>query len=189
MRPVRWAVTALALGALGTGCGPVEVVDRDDRGQAILIRSPQPSAEDLRELKEAHGLRTVINLRGEHPDEGWFVEEGEAVEALGLRWEHIPVSGKERPDEAHIARFFELVEDREAWPILIHCQGGIHRTGLMTALYRRQYQRWSAQRAIDEMVERYFNWGLTNREALKAYLRDYEPQAARELPERRPPED
>ena len=42
-----------------------EVIDRAPDGRAILIRSPQPTAQLLRELHETENLRTVLNLRGD----------------------------------------------------------------------------------------------------------------------------
>ncbi len=36
---------------------------------------------------------------------------------------------------------------------LIHCQHGADRTGLMSAMYRMLEQNWTAQEALDELVD------------------------------------
>lgn len=156
------------------GCGVTQVVDRTDEGVPILIRTPQPDSDDLEELHDRFGVQTVINLRGEKPGESWYEEERRGVARIGARWIHLRTSGKSEPSPELVERFFELVQDRENWPIVVHCQGGIHRTGLWSALYRIQFQGWSPERAIDEMEDLYFDWTVTDREALKRWLRRYQ---------------
>jgi protein tyrosine/serine phosphatase len=38
-------------------------------------------------------------------------------------------------------------------PVFVHCQGGRHRTGVMTALYRITHDSWTADQAYEEMKE------------------------------------
>jgi hypothetical protein len=123
----------------------------------------------------------VVNLRGEKPGEGWFEEERRGVDAIGARWVHLRTSGKSEPSPELVQRFFELVQDRDNWPIVVHCQGGIHRTGLWSALYRIQFQGWSPEQAIDEMEDLYFDWTITDREALKRWLRRYRRDPDRQV--------
>jgi uncharacterized protein (TIGR01244 family) len=162
------------------GCGVTEVLDHAEDGTPILIRTPQPDADDLRDLDAEYGVRTVLNLRGES-DAGWFAEEREGVDAIQARWVHLPVSGSRGPTPDQIEAFFDLVEDASAWPVLAHCQGGIHRTGVMSALYRIQYQGWSSQRAIEEMEDNWFNWTTRDRDAIKDLLRAYQPDPQRSI--------
>ncbi len=163
------------------GCGVTQVLDRADDGRAILIRTPQPDAADLRQLFDEHGVKTVVNLRGQKADKAWYQEEGAGVEAIGARWVHLDVSGSQAPSEDVQLSFFEIVEDPTSWPVQIHCMGGIHRTGVMSALYRMQYQGWSAERAIAEMEDNHFNWTVADREALKEFLRGYRRDPEREI--------
>lgn len=172
----------LAWAVLLSGCGVTEVMDRGPDGTAILIRSPQPDADDLRDLHREHGLKTVLNLRGEDsPERSWFQEEREGVEAIKARWVHVGLSGSRPPTAEELTTFFDLVEEPANWPILIHCQGGIHRTGAFAALYRMQYQGWSGDRAVEEMEDNYFNWTTRDRSALKEWLRRYVRDPKRRL--------
>jgi len=169
-------VRALPIVILATlaGCGPTIVLDRSEDGRAILIRSPQPDADDLRELHADAGIRTVLNLRGEKPEKGWFQEEAEGVRAIGARWVHVPLSGSQPPPPEHVETFFSLVEDPANWPILMHCMGGVHRAGAFSALFRIQYMGWDNARAVQEMEDNYFNWTTRDREPLKQWLLQYE---------------
>lgn len=181
---MRTALLLLLLSALPlAGCGVTEVVDRDEEGQPILIRSPQPDEDDLCELHQEHGIKTVLNLRGgSNPDRSWYQEERRGVEAIGAEWVHLGISGSRPPLPEELEAFFSLVEDRERWPILLHCQGGIHRTGALVALYRMQYEGWPNERAVAEMEDRYFNWTTRDRSALKEWLLRYQRDPKRRLP-------
>jgi protein tyrosine/serine phosphatase len=181
----------VALALLGSlllaGCGVTMVVDRAADGTPILVRSPQPDEDDLRALAEEHGVRTVVNLRGEpDPETGWFQEERRGVEAIGARWVQLRVSGGAAPEPATVGAFCDLIEDPANWPVLVHCQGGVHRTGLLGALYRIQYQGWSAEAAVAEMEDLWFDWTTRDRDALKRWLRAYRPDPARRVPRERP---
>lgn len=177
----------LLLVLTASGCGVTQVVDRADDGTAILIRSPQPDEDDLAELAAAHGVRTVVNLRGvPEPETGWYQAERRGVEEIGARWVTLKVSGGVAPPQETVDAFCALVEDPHNWPILIHCQGGVHRTGLMSALYRIQYQGWSAEAAVAEMEDLWFDWTTRDRDALKRWLRAYRPDPRHRVPRAAP---
>jgi tyrosine-protein phosphatase SIW14 len=186
------SVFGLLLLLLGPGCGVTQVLDRADDGRAILIRSPQPSAGDLHDLHAEHGIRTVLNLRGEQePGVSWFEEEACAVAEIGARWVHLRVSGRNPPEPEEVEAFFRLVEDPGSWPILMHCLGGVHRTGALTALYRIQYQGWDNARAVEEMEDHWFDWTTRDREPLKEWVRRYRRDPGRGIDRsaRAPPRD
>ncbi len=173
MSPTKPMRASLLFLVLALGCGVTEVVDRADDGRAILIRSPQPDEDDLRELHTEYGVRTVFNLRGEHPGRDWYDEEELGVAAIGARWLHLGISGRKALKPEELTVILDVLEDPTAWPILIHCQGGVHRTGLVAALYRIQYQGWDAERAVGEMEDLGFDWTLDDRDGVKEYLRAY----------------
>lgn len=157
------------------------VVDRARDGTPILLRSSQPDAEDLVAWHRQYGVRTVVNLRGPNEKKDWFAEEREGVRSIGARWIQLRVSGSKAPGPEVIEAFFEIVEDPANWPVLIHCHGGIHRTGLMAALYRIQYMGWDAERAVAELESYGFDWTTRDRSALKRFLRSYVPDPSRTI--------
>jgi tyrosine-protein phosphatase SIW14 len=52
-------------------------------------------------------------------------------------------------DTRAIQRALRLVMDPALWPVLLHCDGGRHRTGIVTAALRRS-QGFSLDQALDE---------------------------------------
>jgi tyrosine-protein phosphatase SIW14 len=161
-----------------TACGPTLVVDRNNQNEVILIRASQPDAEDLAELQENYGLSTVINLRGaeiiEDPNVGWHLEEKMFCNQNNITYLCMDLNdGTLPPSEDDIALYLHIMNQEMFHPVLIHCQAGIHRTGFFAALYRIQFNGWSAEQSIEEMESHWFNWSISNRSAIKEYLRSY----------------
>jgi uncharacterized protein (TIGR01244 family) len=80
---------------------------------------------------KALGFATIVDLRG--PNEGTAAEK-QAVEAAGLRYVNIPVTGS-GPTDAQVAEFARVVGDANNAPLLVHCVSA-NRAGAMWTLYR-----------------------------------------------------
>jgi len=109
------------------------------------FRGSQPNARDMADLKR-FGIKTIIDLRNDRLDEA----EAWAKDA-GLQYFHIPLSTKKPATSNEIAYYLKLVNEPQNWPIYVHCKGGRHRTGEMTAIYRMTAENWTADRAYKEM--------------------------------------
>ncbi len=151
---------------------PAEIrlpIDRFRRVADGVYRSAQPDSDHLRALKEA-GFRTILNLRSAHS------ERAEA-EALGMRVVEIPMKADANPpSDDDVRRFFEVVLDPGARPVLIHCAVGRDRTGAMSALYRIEVDGWTNERAVTEMIDLGFNPKYVK---LLEFVRDYRPRGFR----------
>lgn len=119
------------------------------RVSPVYYRSAQPTREGMQEAVKL-GVRTVVNLRAVTSDRA-------LLEDLPLRYEHISVKAWHAEDEDAV-RFLRIVSDPAYQPVLVHCQHGADRTGMMTALYRIAIQGWSKQDAIAEMTQGGFGY-------------------------------
>jgi protein tyrosine/serine phosphatase len=117
-------------------------------------RGSQPTAETLVQLKQL-GIKTVIDLRKDSK-----VEEPEQVRGVGMQYFHIPLKASQPATAEQTNYFLKLVNDPGNWPVYVHCKGGRHRTGALTAVYRITHDGWTADRAYEEMKEYDFNDGL-----------------------------
>jgi tyrosine-protein phosphatase SIW14 len=108
-------------------------------------RGAQPKGEDFADLA-AIGIKTVIDLQKDG-DPG----EQSAVEGHGMQFLRIPMTTRVAPTNEQIARFLATVNDPAKQPVYVHCAGGRHRTGVMTAVYRMSNERWEAAKAFAEM--------------------------------------
>ena len=55
------------------------------------------------------------------------------------------------PTPSIVKSFLQIVTDPASQPVYVHCVGGRHRTGVMTAIYRMTQERWTAAQAFAEM--------------------------------------
>lgn len=85
-------------------------------------------------LLAAHGIATVVNLRGENPKSSWYLPERAACEALGTAYLDRPLHSRRLPRKEMLAGLLEAFENAPR-PMLIKCSGGADRTALAAALF------------------------------------------------------
>lgn len=96
-----------------------------------VYRSAQPSPKHLRKWVERYGIKTVINLRGS--SEKVIEQEQSTADELGLNLVSIHLSGKRLATSAEMAELIDALEKAET-PVLLHCESGIDRSGMASAL-------------------------------------------------------
>jgi protein tyrosine/serine phosphatase len=121
-------------------------IDNFGRVSTNYFRGAEPDDEQYAALA-AVGIKTVIDLRSDDFD----TEDGLLVERAGMKYVQIPMTTHEPPTRAVIEQFLRIVDDPENQPVYVHCVGGRHRTGVMTAVYRITRDGWTADQAFKEM--------------------------------------
>lgn len=134
-----------------------------------FYRTGQPSADMLRKIIRENGIRTIINLKDEDPDpllpSGYWtrgsIRESQLCKEEGVNFVFISWDGDKgllsrliaTPERRPIVidQFLEICDRPESYPILIHCEAGLHRTGALVAIYRMEYEGWSPADAVNEM--------------------------------------
>jgi protein tyrosine/serine phosphatase len=71
-----------------------------------------------------------------------------------------------------VTRFLSIVNEPSLQPVFVHCQGGRHRTGVMTAVYRMTQDQWTADQAYAEMKKFRFE-GFPGHPALKSFVYEF----------------
>ena len=129
-------------------------------------RGAQPAASDYSDLA-AMGIKTVLDLQAD----GRADEQG-LVQRAGMQFYRIEMTTTDRPTDAQVAQFFKIVNDPANQPVYVHCAGGRHRTGTMTALYRMTNNGWTADQAYSEMKQYRFE-GFPGHPVLKNFVYAY----------------
>ena len=111
------------------------------------FRGGQPLGDHYAELA-AIGVKTVINLTNGNDGQA---DEKAKVEQYGMRYVHIPMWTRKPPTEEEIATFMAAVDAEGA--VYVHCVGGRHRTGVMTAVYRMTKDGLTGEQAFKEMKQ------------------------------------
>ncbi len=129
-------------------------------------RGAQPDHAGFAELRQL-GIKTIIDLQ-KAPDP----REPAWVRDAGMKYINIPLSSRRPAKEAQSEYFLKLVNDPRNLPVYVHCAGGRHRTGEMTAIYRITHDSWTADQAYQEMkrYDFYSRWGHGS---LKQYVYQY----------------
>lgn len=124
-------------------------IDNFARVNDSYFRGAQPIGQDYIDLA-ALGIKTVINLTS---DEDGPADERGDVEQAGMKYVHIPMSTRRAPTDKELTAFFAVVGDPSSGPVYVHCVGGRHRTGVMTAVYRMAKDGISGEQAFKEMKQ------------------------------------
>jgi tyrosine-protein phosphatase SIW14 len=165
----------LGLAALG-GCAtgprgypPHDGIANFDRVHDHLYRGGQPTDLGVKTLGRL-GIRTVINLR--MGDDVWPAEEAE-VQAAGMVYTNIPMSGCRRPSAAQVAKVLRLIETSPA-PVFVHCKHGCDRTGTIVACYRVQHDQWTSREALREARQYGMSrWMIGMKHCVKDFARSH----------------
>ncbi len=147
----------------------------------VLYRSGQLTVSGLRQFARDYGIRTVVTLRtahepGEpHPaldEEEYCHKEEIAFYRLHMKgW--VRENGKAPVDDS-VRQFLQIMENPANYPVLVHCFAGKHRTGAYCAIYRIEFENWTNEQAIAEMLANGYDL-LDEHKDVENYLRTYQP--------------
>jgi tyrosine-protein phosphatase SIW14 len=179
---IRVALVAAVVGIIGIA--PVVffryVYDTHKRLRIVhpgrFYRSGQMTADGFADAIARFGIHTIINVQDEFPDPNldvsfWSrrtIKESELCRQLGVRYVHLKPTlisrrliPKYRPPA--IDQLLSVLDDESTYPVLIHCHAGLHRTGVLTAVYRMEYESWAPDEAYREMKAQGFGpWVCTS---------------------------
>ena len=157
------SVVTLRAAPSGAGNGEVKAavvatprvnIDNFGRISDTFYRGAQPDGRGFAELAKL-GVKTIINLTSFDalPDEPAMVAEA------GMKYVAIPMTTRVVPTAEQLAQFLNIVNDPASQPVYVHCVGGKHRTGVMSAVYRMTEHAWTPDQAFKEMKK--FKFGAT----------------------------
>ncbi len=168
-------VVVLALGTLSASATPPAQALQNLPNVAFpmpyRIASGRLQATDIPLLQSA-GVREVIDLSADSETPAF--DEAAAVRTAGMVYHHLPIRGAGDLDDAHVARFNQLLADAGDKPTLVHCASG-NRVGAMIALRAARFGGQSVEAAVAEGRR----WGLRG---LEPAVRERLTQRAADAP-------
>jgi catechol 2,3-dioxygenase-like lactoylglutathione lyase family enzyme len=133
----------------------------------------------MRELVARHSVRTVLNLRGTTPWDGWYQGECGATAAAGVSQEDVTLSAHTLPFPAELRRVVEVL-DRTEYPVLVHCKQGADRTGMVSAMALLLHTDATLTEARRQLWPRYGHWPVARTANIDRFFDLYEQVLAAE---------
>jgi tyrosine-protein phosphatase SIW14 len=131
-----------------------------------VYRGAQPTSEGFQSLANL-GVKTIVDLRG---GGGRSANERKVVEAAGMHYIAIPLSGHAAPTGQQVSKVLALLNDPAAGPVFVHCRRGADRTGTVIACYRISHDHWENAKALSEAAAD----GMSRLEvAMKHYVQNF----------------
>lgn len=141
--------------------------DRHQISDKVTVGA-QVTKEEIERLPK-EGFKTVVNLRepGEQEQPISPDEERALVERAGLRYVHIPVSGKDMKPEL-VDRFRQELKTMPS-PVFVHCHKG-KRAGAFAMMAAAVDAGWSGQHTVDTAEQMGFKCDTPQ---LKQFVTEY----------------
>lgn len=146
---------SVALGMAGLHLG---ILHLGDNFHAVvpgeLYRSAQPTPELITDYHVKHGIKTVINLRGENVGSDWYDAELAQTKRLGIKLVNFRMSAKREFSEDRFNELMVVLREADK-PVLVHCMSGSDRSGLVSALYIAAEAKLGEEQAESQISFRY----------------------------------
>jgi protein tyrosine/serine phosphatase len=110
-----------------------------------FYRSAQLTKDDIATIQSL-GVKTVVSLRRFHRDDALLKNSGISIKRIGINTWSVG-------DKHVIAALKAIRAAEKQGTVLLHCQHGADRTGLVSAMYRIVYQGWSKEAALEELMK------------------------------------
>lgn len=130
-----------------------EEISKDKVYKSALIKP-----EKLEDYLLKHDIKTVIDLLDPgvqdalNPAKQQEIDaEDSAIKSINkknnLNINHVSIPSGQTPTKETLTKFFEVLDDKANYPVLIHCYHGTGRAQIYSALYRIEYENWKSEDA------------------------------------------
>jgi protein tyrosine/serine phosphatase len=107
-----------------------------------IYRCEQPDSLDFIQIHRI-GIKSIMNLRSNFTDK-------DLIDGLPLFKYNVKMLPFNFGDKEIVTAL--RIINRSPKPILVHCLLGSDRTGVIIAMYRIVYQKWTKEEALNEMI-------------------------------------
>ncbi len=142
-------------------------------------RSNHPTPGRIARLVRRHGIRTILNLRGERYCGSEALSRA-AAERLGLDHLYMAFESRGAPHRERILRFHGIWQTVTT-PVLMHCKSGADRAGLASGLVV-MFEGGTAAEALAQLSWRFGHFRRAASGILDAFFLRYQAEAEGRVP-------
>ena len=139
-----------------------------------LYRCNHPTPGRLIRLTREHGIKTLINLRGQAKN-GSDALSREAARRLGLDFHDMALESRGAPQRDRIMRLHGIFQSMRG-PALMHCKSGADRAGLAAGLFV-MFEGGTAAQALRQLSLRFGHIRQAKTGILDAFFMRYQRDA------------
>ena len=108
----------------------------------------------------------------------WYKNEKKFAAEKNITLVDMPMITDTPPTPEQIKEFLGIVTDKSRLPVLIHCEAGVIRTGMIVAVYKIAILNENNEKVLKELPM--FGHGFDNRIAVKDFILTYKPEKAQD---------
>jgi protein tyrosine/serine phosphatase len=121
-----------------------------------VYRSGCLSAAGLNAVYDKVHFKTIVVVRSEgevkENKDNWYTREVDFCKKHGLNFEFFPLPAGCPPNPQQVKRFNKIISNSDMYPIIIHCEEGVIRTGMMVSIYKIVKMGQSGQYVWDHLA-------------------------------------
>jgi protein tyrosine phosphatase (PTP) superfamily phosphohydrolase (DUF442 family) len=137
-----------------------------------LYRANQPSPRMIRRYRRRLGIRTIINLRGENQEHGFYRLEEAACIREDVHLVNIKTKSRGLMSVEALESLKQIIETVDL-PALAHCKSGADRAGFFSVLWRHWRLGEPIELAVSELDWRYGHFKSAKTGQLDSFFETY----------------
>ena len=152
------------------------LIKNKDTMEKLLVNNHIKTVVDLLDPGVQDRLNPAKQVQIDTEDR--YIKEINRDNNLSIR--HVNIPSGQVPTPKTLAKFFEVLDDKTSYPILIHCYHGTGRAQMYSALYRIEYENWTNKDAREKtrvVVEGFgYRSSFADGKSKGDYLMNYKPR-------------
>ena len=138
-------------------------------------RSAQLDRDELEYYIKKYNIKSILNLRGKNADAPWYIEEMKVSTEYNVIHYDISIPASYEPSKKDIQKLIEIFNHAPR-PILIHCQAGADRSGLVAAMWKVIVDKEPKSEARKELSILYGHIPIGRTSAIDRFFENWEPE-------------
>ncbi|MGD0585921.1 MAG: dual specificity protein phosphatase family protein [Oryzomonas sp.] len=176
--PAKMILFSIIIPLIGAAIYALFVTEQDNfhqitKGEAY--RSAQMDRDKLMYCLRNYHIRSILNLRGKDLLENWYIDELKISEECNVIHYDVSLSAYAEPTKEETQILMNIIKAAPR-PILIHCQAGADRTGLVAAMWKVIVDKESKGEASKQLSILYGHLPLGPAFAMDQFFNNWRPE-------------